>query len=43
MFQGALAAFARSGRPVGPGLPLWPDNVTPYVIQYFDKVIRASA
>jgi len=43
IFQGALAAFTRSGRPEGPDLPLWPDHVTPYVVQYFDKVIRASS
>lgn len=43
IFQGALAAFARSGRPEGQGLPAWPDHGTRRIVQHFDSLIEAAA
>jgi para-nitrobenzyl esterase len=42
IFQGALAAFARSGRPEGLDLPAWPDYGERRAVQYFDKAISVS-
>ncbi|BCH30488.1 carboxylic ester hydrolase [Mesorhizobium sp. L-8-10] len=43
VFQGALAAFARSGTPEGPGLPAWPDHGSRRVVQHFNSFIQAAA
>lgn len=40
-FRGALAAFAKSGKPDGADLPAWPEYGTQEVIQHFDNLIEA--
>lgn len=43
IFRGALAAFAKSGKPEGPDLPAWPTYGDKRVVQHFDKFIQTTA